>query len=587
MAVFHPHVVECACGNTITVHLADTINVRRSPEMRARILNGELHRAACPKCGEQFTVEKPFYYTDFDRNLVLKVLPRGERHTWKEASAEVERASALIPDQPSEAYRERSLRVVFGLDELREKLVAQDASIDDRILELLKVRVVHEHPVLLKWARLRLTLTQVTEKALQFSACYEHSQRHFQVDLPRPVAENYGARQEELQQWTKKAHRQSIFEQSDDHWVNMWRWSPQPSALDQLRTYAAQAKAGRTIDTDAAAFKTMLRGLPRGNHLPGWAKEDLQTLFKYAKSKRLEALEDQLFEIRFNITLEDDWSKNEDPNDIDTLWQLLRDLPDSNVEGNAKIREILLDVGKGGGLYFPTTHDIAIGSRELSTRERFEDVVRHEVGHAVHEQSAQLVNGWLQEQFGWRPFGTGDGEIDQWVQLMGGWGDLTAAQRADVRNALRTALGGGSSWSPGPTPALPPGHPWYKPDFGPRLAFEKTGASWFRNFRTWHRANGKAFFLNYWYRVLYVVDTAALDLVAQMPDAYASMSQYQFFAELYALYFDLDDPKRSVIPATVASWLKTNIGAPEAPALMAMAMAPEAKKEWETITRPA
>ena len=65
------------------------------------------------------------------------------------------------------------------------------------------------------------------------------------------------------------------------------------------------------------------------------------------------------------------------------------------------------------------------------------------------------------------------------------------------------------------------------------------------------------------------------------------MSQYEFFAELYALYFDLDDPKRSVIPANVASWLTTNIGAPETAAPMAMAMAPEAKKEWETITRPA
>ena len=96
---------------------------------------------------------------------------------------------------------------MFGLDELREKLVAQDADIDDRILELLKVRVVHEHPILLKWARLRLTLTQVTEKALQFNAYYEHSQRHFQVELPRPVAENYGARQEEMQEWTKKAHK--------------------------------------------------------------------------------------------------------------------------------------------------------------------------------------------------------------------------------------------------------------------------------------------------------------------------------------------------------------------------------------------
>jgi hypothetical protein len=41
---------------------------------------------------------------------------------------------------------ERSLRVVFGLDELQEKLAAQDAGLDDRALELLKVLLVYEQP---------------------------------------------------------------------------------------------------------------------------------------------------------------------------------------------------------------------------------------------------------------------------------------------------------------------------------------------------------------------------------------------------------------------------------------------------------
>jgi hypothetical protein len=32
-----------------------------------------------------------------------------------------------------------------------------------------------------------------------------------------------------------------------------------------------------------------------------------------------------------------------------------------------------------------------------------------------------------------------------------------------------------------------------------------------------------------------VIDTAALNLVAKMPDNYAAMSYYEFFAEIYAL----------------------------------------------------
>ena len=328
----------------------------------------------------------------------------------------------------------------------------------------------------------------------------------------------------------------------------------------------------------------MLGGLPRGSQLPEWAKGDLRTLFRYAKEHGLEELEDALFEIRFGFRLEDDWSTNSDRDDIDTLWKLLKDLPDTNVEGNTKIHELLLDVDDGGGLYSPATHDISIGSLELADQERFEDVVRHEVGHAVHEMKDDIVNGWLAQRFGWRIFGRTDAEIDQWVGLMGGWGRLTQSQRGDVRNALRTVLGSGSSWSPGPTPSLPQGHPWHGATFAPRLAFEKTGKNWYLNFQTWHRVNGKAFYLNFWYQTFLVVDATTLELVGHMPDPYASMSHYEFFAELYALHYDRDDPSRTVIPADVAQWIDTNIGATDLGTPMPVPT--RSKREWETVTRP-
>jgi len=583
MAVFHPHTVRCACGNTLSVQLADSINVKRSPESRERILRGELHRVACTNCGRRITVEKPFYYTDFARNALFKVLPRGERHTWKQASIDLDTASNVIPEVVADAEG-RTLRVIFGMDDLREKLVAQDASIDDRILELLKVLLVYEHPILVRRPRLRLVLEQVTDADLEFVAAYEHAPQRFRLRMPRDLASDLANDPQQLQKWTGDAHRTSLFELKD-HWVNMWRWSPQPTALDRLRAYAEAVTAGQAIDTTEAAFQQMLSGVPRGSHLPSWAKQSLRVLFEYAKKKRLAALEDDLFEIRFGIELEDDWSVNSDKNDIDTLWQLLKDLPDTNVEGNTKIHELLLDVGEGGGLYDPNSHDISIGSKELAVRERFEDVVRHEVGHAVHEAQPGLVNGWLEERFGWRIFGSrDDADIDQWVGLMGGWGALTASQQRDVRKALRTALGDQSGWDPGPTPALPPGHPWYGARFGPRLAFEKTGSNWYQNFQTWHRTGGKAFYLNYWYKTLMVVDVAALDLVKKMPDAYAAMSHFEFFAELYALYYDLDDPKRSVIPEDVRQWLDAHIGQPEPGA--PRPSAPAAKGHWETTTRP-
>ncbi|MDQ4136640.1 MAG: CpXC domain-containing protein, partial [Pseudomonadota bacterium] len=269
MAVFHPYTVQCACGAAVTAQLADSINVRRSPEARERIMRGELHRAACAACGRQMTVEKAFYYTDFDRNALFKVFPKGERHGWKKASEDLDEASSYIPSGVA-ATEERTLRVVYGMDELREKLVAQDAGIDDRLLEIIKVLLVYEHPILLKWSRLRLVLQEVTETELRFHASYEHSQQVFRVDMPRRLLDEIQSDHKRIEEWTSKAHKTSIFA-LPDHWVNMWRWSPQPTALDRLQTYAAKINAGETIDTTSSTFKQMIAGLPRGRHLPPWA----------------------------------------------------------------------------------------------------------------------------------------------------------------------------------------------------------------------------------------------------------------------------------------------------------------------------
>ncbi len=46
-----------------------------------------------------------------------------------------------------------------------------------------------------------------------------------------------------------------------------------------------------------------------------------------------------------------------------------------------------------------------------------------------------------------------------------------------------------------------------------------------------------------------------------MPRDYASMSHFEFFAELYALYYDEDDPLRGNIPGNIAQWFDQHIGA--------------------------
>src|SRR5476649_1454769 len=157
MSVFHPHDVHCPNGHTFSAPVASSVNGHRSPALRRKILDGELHRAECDTCRAVMTIEKSFYYTDGQHNCVFQVHPRGDRHRWRTAGGVLNAAVTVFPTSLL-ARDKRALRVVFGMDELREKLVAQDHHLDDRDVELLKVILIHEHPVLLARSRLRLTL---------------------------------------------------------------------------------------------------------------------------------------------------------------------------------------------------------------------------------------------------------------------------------------------------------------------------------------------------------------------------------------------------------------------------------------------
>lgn len=584
MAIVYPYNVQCDCGATISANLADGVNVGRTPAIREQILAGTFHRVSCPSCKRTVTAEKSFFYTDAKRRTYIQVKPRQDRHLWREASHglkhAIERSRNVDPDKKA------TVRVVFGMAELREKLIAEDLKIDDRAVELLKVALLNEHPFLMHRPRLRLMLDSANAKHLEFIAAFDHDKENFRLSVPMEAARDFLDNKKRLRSWTHEAgHKQPLFEMKDDYWINMWRWSPQPDALEKLKQVAAQLRNGANVDVDAPEFAAMLEGLPRGAHLPSWAKVDLQLLFNHAASLDNEELKDALFEIRFAKTLADDWSTNKKRDDIDTLWQLLQALPPTNVEGNAHISDINMEQDKGGGFYEPQTGDIYIGSRALSDQENFEDIMRHEVGHGVHEARLDDIDAWLASEFGWHMFAPKKAGLDQWIELMGGWETLGAsdAEQRDVLRFLTISLGDGSSWSAGPSPNVPAGHIWWQRDFGPRLACERSGANWYEKYPNWYRVNGQAFFLNYYYATLCTVSEETLDLIAKMPSSYAAMSTFEFFAELYALYYDLDDRGRDMIPRPIRQWLDQNVGQAQARPARPMTRPREA---FETIARP-
>jgi hypothetical protein len=561
MSLMHPYDVTDSDGQRHHTMLADCLNIQRTPAARQRILERSFHKIDA--IGKQ--VEKAFFYLDLARGQAMLVQPPRERYRNAKASAQLEHMLGVLP--AAMRAQAQQIRVVYGLEELREKLIAADAGFDDRAVELMKAALIHDHPVLLTRARLRLVLDEVNAQGAIFLAQYDHSPKSFRLTYNAP--EVFMAEPAQLHAWSATMHKNDLYAlpARGQHWVNYRRWVPSQDAMTDLHALVAELAAGRPPAVRSKPFADLLKRLPRGSALSTQGKDDLRKLFEWAKAKGQQKLQDQLFEIRFGVALEDSWYRNDDKDDIDTLWRLLKNLPSSHVEGNSKLSEI--DLGQsGGGTYSPSTHEIEIGSSELAFKENFEDTLRHEVGHAVHEANAALVDGWLWQRFGWAEFDATQAGVDDWAALMGpkaGYAALGVSQKAQVRSLLRQACGPGSQWGPTISPNAPATSPWRAAGFGPRLAFEQSGSEWWTNNQNWYRANGKAFAVNFWYGTLLCINEAVLDFInRQMPDTYAAMSPKEFFAETYALHYDLDDPQRRNIPADVKAWIDQHLGSAQA-----------------------
>lgn len=150
MSRFEPAEVTCArCGTVMTVQAADSLHVTNLPSVREAALRGELHLFDCTGCQAKVRLEKLLAYTDFERKHWFAVFPDKARRKWQEAvdfaeqsfAATMEERAPPLVQSWAPTFR-KSMRAIFGLDSLRDKLTAYDAGLDDRVLELVKLEAV-------------------------------------------------------------------------------------------------------------------------------------------------------------------------------------------------------------------------------------------------------------------------------------------------------------------------------------------------------------------------------------------------------------------------------------------------------------
>src|SRR5690348_7568719 len=169
--------IACAgCGLPLAIDVVDSLNAERHPHLRQQVLDRRLHAARCT-CGRTAVLERELLYVDLGRRQVLGVFPPDERRAppagprpgaagppgwgWPPAPAPGRGAGARGPRAPEACARRIAaaherwfctdapawvrelgtrclVRACFGLEELREKLVGDDAGLDDLAVEIAK-----------------------------------------------------------------------------------------------------------------------------------------------------------------------------------------------------------------------------------------------------------------------------------------------------------------------------------------------------------------------------------------------------------------------------------------------------------------
>jgi hypothetical protein len=148
VSIFRAADVACpSCKTIVHFELVHSVNADRRPDLRQVILDRSFQREACPACGFAFRMEPELSYIDVGRGQYFAVWPASRQGEWPELEKRSQAAfdKAFGVAAPKEARgigKKMQARAVFGWAALNEKLLAAEAGIDDRTLELAKLGAI-------------------------------------------------------------------------------------------------------------------------------------------------------------------------------------------------------------------------------------------------------------------------------------------------------------------------------------------------------------------------------------------------------------------------------------------------------------
>src|SRR3989338_7301789 len=169
MSIHRPFQLSCSCGREYKVKLWDSINVTENKELKAKLLSGEVNQVQCPQCKKKSYIEKNLLYHDSDKKLWFHMLPQTDRPKWAELEEEYRKDL-----KDNDHIKKYHFRLVFGREELLEKIRIFDVNLNDRLIEIIKLKIINEDE----------SLKTLTDLKLFFSRHMpEDEEMHFSLSI--------------------------------------------------------------------------------------------------------------------------------------------------------------------------------------------------------------------------------------------------------------------------------------------------------------------------------------------------------------------------------------------------------------------
>ena len=151
MSITRTTTLDCRCGARLEALVADSLNAARHPHLKQAVLDRQLHLFRCAVCRQATTVEKEMLYVDIPRRQFIGVQPASERRNERACGEALVRTfeTSVAEKAPGMMRQEAAgflVRVAFGYEELREKIVADDAGLSDLLVEIIKGQLLANDP---------------------------------------------------------------------------------------------------------------------------------------------------------------------------------------------------------------------------------------------------------------------------------------------------------------------------------------------------------------------------------------------------------------------------------------------------------